>query len=71
MTRGRAAPTDTLKNNGPASETAKNESAALQAACVADSRANGIGPRMRASIRIGGSGPVAERDGPSRPAPKS
>ena len=55
---GRAAPTDTLKNSDPASETAKNESAKLVTACVAESRAKGIGPKMRASNRIGVSGPL-------------
>ena len=46
ITRGRAAPTDTLKKSDPASDTAKNESAKLHTVCVAESRAKGIGPKM-------------------------
>ena len=38
---------ETLKNNDPASDTAKNASAPVLSACVTESRRKGMGPNTR------------------------
>ena len=70
MVRGRAAPTETLKNTEPASETVKKASAPVPSACVVERRAKGMAPKMRVNMRRrksnGVSGPLGTHRQSSR-----